>query len=216
MPNQNPCIKPFLSLGPVIPVIVIERTEDAVPLAKAILAGGVKVLEITLRTPDALAAINLIAKQVPDAVLAAGTVTTPEQWEAAARAGARFAVSPGLTPRLIEAAGSATIPLLPGVATASELMIAMDAGFECFKFFPAQQSGGIGMLKALCGPFPQAVFCPTGGITAENAPDYLSLPNVACVGGSWLTPARLIQRGQWADITALAQDAAYLKAALRA
>lgn len=211
MPNQNPTILPILQLGPVIPVMVVERTEDAVPLARALLAGGIKVLEITLRTPNALAVMAAIARQVPDAVVAAGTVTTPEQWEDAARAGARLAVSPGLTPRLLAAAGQATIPLLPGVATASELMTAMDAGFECFKFFPAQQAGGIGMLKALAGPFAQAIFCPTGGITAETAPDFLALPNVACVGGSWLTPPADVAAGRWDRITELAKAATALK-----
>ena len=210
MPNLNPSIKPILQLGPVIPVMVVDRTEDAVPLAQALLAGGVKVLEITLRTPNAMAVIGEIARHVPDAVVAAGTVTTPEQWEKAARAGAKFVVSPGLTPRLLDAALKAPIPLLPGVATASELMIAMDAGFECFKFFPAQQAGGIGMLKALGGPFANAVFCPTGGITPDNAPDYLALPNVACVGGSWLAPTTEVAAGNWTAIAALAQAASAL------
>lgn len=213
MPNQNPSIKPLMSLGPVIPVLVIDRTEDAVPLAQALLAGGIKVLEITLRTPNALDVISVIARQVPEAVLAAGTVTTPEQWEAAARAGARFAVSPGLTPRLLAAAAQATIPLLPGVATASELMSAMDAGFTCFKFFPAQQAGGTGMLKAFGGPFPQALFCPTGGVSIDNARDYLNQPNVACVGGSWLAPAKLMATGDWAGITELARVASALRQA---
>lgn len=213
MPNQNPAIKPFMSLSPVIPVLVVEDTAHAVPLAQALLAGGIKVLEITLRTPNALGVISEIALHVPDAVLAAGTVTTPEQWEAAARAGARFAVSPGLTPRMLDASAQAPIPLLPGVATASELMTAMDAGFECFKFFPAQQAGGVGMLKALGGPFAQALFCPTGGITPDTAPDYLALPNVACVGGSWLAPAAAMASGDWAAITALAQAASRLRKA---
>lgn len=213
MPNQNPAIKPFMSLGAVIPVLVIDDTDKAVPLARALIAGGIKVLEITLRTPNALSVISEIARHVPDAVLAAGTVTTPEQWEASARAGARFAVSPGLTPRLLDAAAQAPIPLLPGVATASELMSAMDAGFECFKFFPAQQAGGVGMLKALGGPFAQALFCPTGGITPDTAPDYLALPNVACVGGSWLAPNAALAAGDWAAITALAQAASRLRRA---
>ncbi len=213
MPNQNPAIKPFMSLSPVIPVLVVEDTAHAVPLAQALLAGGIKVLEITLRTPNALSVISEIARHVPDAVLAAGTVTSPEQWEAAARAGARFAVSPGLTPRMLDAAAQAPIPLLPGVATASELMTAMDAGFECFKFFPAQQAGGVGMLKALGGPFAQALFCPTGGITPDTAADYLALPNVACVGGSWLAPAAAMACGDWAAITALAQAASRLRKA---
>lgn len=213
MPNQNPAVKPFMNLGAVIPVLVIDDTDKAVPLARALIAGGIKVLEITLRTPNALSVISEIARHVPDAVLAAGTVTTPEQWEACARAGARFAVSPGLTPRLLDAAAQAPIPLLPGVATASELMTAMDAGFECFKFFPAQQAGGVGMLKALGGPFAQALFCPTGGITPETAPDYLALPNVACVGGSWLAPSAALAAGDWAAITALAQAASRLRRA---
>lgn len=213
MPNQNPAIKPFMSLSPVIPVLVVEDTAHAVPLAQALLAGGIKVLEITLRTPNALSVISEIARHVPDAVLAAGTVTTPEQWEAAARAGARFAVSPGLTPRMLDAAAQAPIPLLPGVATASELMTALDAGFECFKFFPAQQAGGVGMLKALGGPFAQALFCPTGGITPATAADFLALPNVACVGGSWLAPAAAMACGDWAAITALAQAASRLRRA---
>lgn len=213
MPNQNPAIKPFMSLGPVIPVLVIDDTDKAVPLARALIAGGIKVLEITLRTPNALSVISEIARHVPDAVLAAGTVTTPEQWEASARAGARFAVSPGLTPRLLDAAAQAPIPLLPGVATASELMTAMDSGFECFKFFPAQQAGGVGMLRALGGPFAQALFCPTGGITPQTAPDYLALPNVACVGGSWLAPSAALAAGDWTAITALAQAASSLRQA---
>lgn len=211
MPNQNPAIKPFMRLSPVIPVLVVDDSDKAVPLARALIAGGIKVLEITLRTPNALSVISEITRHVPDAVLAAGTVTTPEQWEAAARAGARFAVSPGLTPRMLDAAAQAPIPLLPGVATASELMTAMDAGFECFKFFPAQQAGGVGMLKALGGPFAQALFCPTGGITPDTAPDYLALPNVACVGGSWLAPAATLSSGDWPAITALAQAASRLR-----
>jgi 2-dehydro-3-deoxyphosphogluconate aldolase/(4S)-4-hydroxy-2-oxoglutarate aldolase len=213
MSNSNPLIRPLLALGPVIPVMVVERTSDAVSLAHALLAGGVQVLEITLRTPQALDAIRAIVEQVPQAVVAAGTVTTPEQWEAAARAGARFAVSPGLTPRLLEATDNAPIPLLPGIATASELMTAMDAGFTCFKFFPAQQAGGLGMLKALYGPFPQALFCPTGGIGPGTAPDFLALPNVACVGGSWLTPTDCVTGQDWAAITALARTAAALNGA---
>ncbi len=211
MSNQNPMLAQVLRLSPVIPVLVIERTADALPLARALLAGGLKVLEITLRTPNALEVIETLARQLPDAVIAAGTVTTPEQWDAAARAGAKFAVSPGLTPALIQHAPSAPIPLLPGVATASELMTALDAGFACFKFFPAQQAGGTALLKALGGPFPDALFCPTGGITVDTAPGFLALPNVACVGGSWLAPAAAIHSGDWAAITALAQAAANLR-----
>ena len=210
MPNQNPAIHAFMKLGPVIPVLVVDDTDHAVPLARALIAGGIQVLEITLRTPNALSVISAIARHVPEAVLAAGTVTTPEQWDAAARAGAHFVVSPGLTPRLLDAAAQAPIALLPGVATASELMTAMDAGFECFKFFPAQQAGGLAMLKALGGPFAQARFCPTGGITPDNAEAYLALPNVVCVGGSWLAPSAAIQTGDWSAITALAQAASRL------
>ena len=210
MPNQNPAIHAFMKLGPVIPVLVVDDTDHAVPLARALIAGGIQVLEITLRTPNALSVISAIARHVPEAVLAAGTVTTPEQWEAAARAGAHFVVSPGLTPRLLDAAAQAPIALLPGVATASELMTAMDAGFECFKFFPAQQAGGLAMLKALGGPFAHARFCPTGGITPDNAEAYLALPNVVCVGGSWLAPSAAIQTGDWSAITALAQAASRL------
>ncbi|MES2091086.1 MAG: bifunctional 4-hydroxy-2-oxoglutarate aldolase/2-dehydro-3-deoxy-phosphogluconate aldolase [Pseudomonadota bacterium] len=211
MSNQNPMLAQVLRLSPVIPVLVIERTADALPLARALLAGGLKVLEITLRTPNALEVIETLASELPDAVIAAGTVTTPAQWDAAARAGAKFAVSPGLTPALIQHAPSAPIPLLPGVATASELMTALDAGFACFKFFPAQQAGGTALLKALGGPFPDALFCPTGGITVDTAPGFLALPNVACVGGSWLAPAAALHSGDWAAITALAQAAVKLR-----
>lgn len=205
-------LKQAMTIGPVIPVLVIDTPEEAVPLARALLAGGVRVLEITLRTPMALDIIQVLAQQVPEAVLAAGTVTTPAQWEAAAKAGAQFAVSPGLTPRLIDAAADGgPIPLLPGVATASELMTALDGGFQCFKFFPAQQAGGVALLKALGGPFADALFCPTGGITVQTAPSFLSLPNVACVGGSWLAPTEAVKAGDWTAITALAQAAANLR-----
>lgn len=207
-------VKNAMATGPVIPVLVIDNPDDAVPLARALIAGGVRVLEITLRTPRALDVIKVLAKEVPQAILAAGTITTPEQWDAAAKAGAQFAVSPGLTPRLLDAArDGGPIALLPGVATASELMVAMDAGFTCFKFFPAQQAGGVALLKALGGPFPDALFCPTGGITTQTAPSFLSLPNVACVGGSWLAPAELIQGSDWPAITALAQAATRLRGA---
>lgn len=211
MSNRNPMLKQAMSLSPVIPVLVIDRIEDAVPLARALLAGGLKVLEVTLRTPNALEVISAIAKEVPEAVLAAGTITTPQQWEAATAAGAQFVVSPGLTPALAEAAQAGHLaPLLPGVATASELMTAMDAGFACFKFFPAQQAGGVPMLKALGGPFAEALFCPTGGITLETAPSFLALPNVACVGGSWLAPADAVKAGDWARIQQLAHGASHL------
>ena len=189
----------------VLPVIVIERTEDAVPLAEALVAGGVTTLEVTLRTAAGLAAIETIAAKVPQAVVGAGTVTTPGELEQVSRAGARFAVSPGLTPALREAGHNDAAPLLPGVMTPAEVMQARDAGFTALKLFPAAQAGGIGMLKALAGPFADVRFCPTGGVSADNAGDYLALPNVICVGGSWLAPKTLIDNGDWAAITALAE-----------
>lgn len=210
MSNKNHMLAQVLRLSPVIPVLVIPRTADAVPLARSLIAGGLKVLEITLRTPNALEVIETLAREVPEAVIAAGTVTTTKQWDDVARAGAQFAVSPGLTPTLAHAAQKAAIPLLPGVSTASELMTAMDAGFECFKFFPAQQAGGVPMLKALAGPFADALFCPTGGITVETAPNFLALPNVACVGGSWLAPAAAVNAGDWSAIEVLAHAASGL------
>lgn len=210
MSNKNHLLRPTLGLSPVIPVLVIERTEDALPIAQALYNGGLKVLEITLRTANALDVIREITRHLPQAIVAAGTVTTPKQWHAAAQAGAHFAVSPGLTPALMQEASQAHIPLLPGVATASELMTAMDAGFECFKFFPAQQAGGVGMLKAWSGPLPQAVFCPTGGITPQTAPEFLALPNVSCVGGTWLAPTDLVQAQAWSELQARAQAAAAL------
>ena len=217
MTSDDLTLEKALTRGPVIPVLVIDRVNDAVPLARALLAGGVQVLEVTLRTPAALDVIRTLVREVPEALVAAGTVTTPEQWEAVAHAGAHLAVSPGLTPRLLSALHSgAPTPLLPGVATASELMTAMDAGLNRFKFFPAQQARGVGMLKAFHGPFADAVFCPTGGITVETAASYLALPNVACVGGSWLAPASAVRTGDWARITELARDTLTLGGTLTA
>ncbi len=198
--------------GPVIPVIVIEDLAHAVPLAKALIAGGVRVLEVTLRTPVALAAIRAIAREAPEAIVGVGTLTRPEDFPAARDAGACFGVSPGLTPALIEAARDSGLPLLPGVMTPSDVIAARLAGFRELKLFPAQQAGGIGMLKALAGPFPDVTFCPTGGITVETAPEFLALPNVACVGGSWLTPRTALAAGDWEAITALARQAAALQA----
>lgn len=191
--------------GPVIPVIVIERVEDAVPLAEALLAGGVKVLEVTLRTPVALDAMEAIAKNVPDALLGAGTVRNPVDAKRAKDVGCTFAVSPGYTAALGEACKALDLPLLPGVATASELMTAQDDGYNFLKFFPASTAGGIPLLKALAGPFPDVVFCPTGGLTPENAGSYLALPNVRVCGGSWLTPKEAVAAGDWGKITALAK-----------
>ena len=195
-----------MRVGPVIPVIVIDDLAQAVPLANALVAGGVRVLEVTLRTPAALAAIRAIAREVPEAIVGVGTLTRPEDFTEALDAGARFGVSPGLTPALIEAARDSGLPLLPGVMTPSDVIAARLAGFRELKLFPAQQAGGIGMLKALGGPFPDVTFCPTGGIAAETAPEFLALPNVACVGGSWLTPKAALAAGDWAAITALARQ----------
>lgn len=193
--------------GPVIPVIVIEELAHAVPLAKALIAGGVRVLEVTLRTPVALEAIRAIAREAPEAIVGVGTLTRPEDFPTARDAGACFGVSPGLTPALIQAARDSGLPLLPGVMTPSDVIAARLAGFRALKLFPAQQAGGVGMLKALAGPFPDVTFCPTGGITVETAPEFLALPNVACVGGSWLTPRAALAAGDWEAITALARQA---------
>lgn len=203
----------LLRMGPVIPVMVIEHPRDAVPVARALVAGGIRVLEITLRSGAALEAIQRISHEVEGAVVGVGTVTHPEQIGPARQAGARFAVSPGFNAELAGAARENRLALLPGVMTPSELIAARTAGLAAYKLFPAQQAGGVGMLKALAGPFPDALFCPTGGITAETAPDYLALPNVACVGGSWLTPKPLIDAADWRGITRLAQHAAGLRAA---
>jgi 2-dehydro-3-deoxyphosphogluconate aldolase / (4S)-4-hydroxy-2-oxoglutarate aldolase len=201
------------SHGPVIPVIVIERAELAVPMARALVEGGVRVLEVTLRTAAALAAIEAIATAVPDAIVGAGTVRSTDDARAAASAGARFAVSPGCTPAVVDACRQASLALLPGAATASEVMRAAEMGFSFLKFFPASAAGGAAMLKAWAGPFADIVFCPTGGITAQSAPDYLALPNVRVVGGSWLTPADALGSGDWKRITRLAREAAALRTA---
>ena len=197
--------------GPVIPVIVIEDLAHAIPLAKALVAGGVRVLEVTLRTAAGLAAIQLIAREVPDAIVGVGTLTRPQDFKDAIDVGAQFGVSPGLTPAMIQAAHETRLPLLPGVMTPSDVIAARLAGFSELKLFPAQQAGGIGMLKALGGPFPEVTFCPTGGVSPENAPDFLALPNVACVGGSWLVPKAALVAGDWDKITALAKEASALK-----
>lgn len=200
----------LMRLSPVIPVITVHDLAHAAPLARALVAGGLRVLEMTLRTPCALDAMALMRAAVPDAIVGAGTLTRAEDFAAVARAGAQFGVSPGLTPALIEAAANAPFPLLPGVMTPSDLIAARAAGFVACKLFPAQQAGGIEMLKALSGPFPDHVFCPTGGITRANAPAFLALPNVLCVGGSWVVPKEAIAAGNWAEIEALARDAALL------
>ncbi len=195
--------------APVIPVLVIENREAAVPLAKALVAGGLPILEVTLRTPAALDAIAAMA-QVAGATVGAGTVLNAHDIERVAMAGAQFAVSPGSTDDLLSASEAANMPLLPGAATASEAMRLLDRGYTVQKFFPAEPSGGAPMLKALSSPLPQVGFCPTGGIGLDNAKDYLGLPNVLCVGGSWITPTHLVRRGEWEAIEALARQAAEL------
>ncbi|EHN66301.1 bifunctional 4-hydroxy-2-oxoglutarate aldolase/2-dehydro-3-deoxy-phosphogluconate aldolase [Comamonas testosteroni] len=191
--------------APVIPVIVLHNVEHAVPMAKALLAGGIRVLEVTLRTPQGLACIEAIARQLPEAIVGAGTVRNAADAAAAALAGARFAVSPGYTGKLGQACRDLDLPLLPGVATSSEIMMAQEDGFTELKFFPAVQSGGIQMLKAWQGPFGELRFCPTGGISPGNAAEFLALSNVVCVGGSWLLPASAVESGNWSLITELAQ-----------
>lgn len=193
--------------GPVIPVIVIDRLEDAVPLAQALVEGGVRVLEVTLRTPVALKAIEAMARSVPGAIVGAGTIRSAADARAAKEAGAVFGVSPGYTVAVGAACREVGLPLLPGVATAGEVMTAQADGLSFLKFFPATAAGGIPMLKALGGPFPDVVFCPTGGITLQTAPDFLALPNVKVCGGSWLTPGDAVKAGDWARITQLAREA---------
>lgn len=196
--------------APVIPVIVLNDVAHAVPMARALLAGGIRMLEVTLRTPQALACIEAIAREVPEALVGAGTIRSASDAQACAMAGARFAVSPGYTHAVGQACRDAGLPLLPGVATGSEVMMAQEDGLTELKFFPAMQIGGAALLKAWNGPFGDVRFCPTGGVTVANAPDLLALPNVVCVGGSWLTPADAVARGGWAQITALAHQACRL------
>ncbi|MFT3997615.1 MAG: bifunctional 4-hydroxy-2-oxoglutarate aldolase/2-dehydro-3-deoxy-phosphogluconate aldolase [Asticcacaulis sp.] len=194
----------IMTTGPVLPVMVIPEIEMALPLADALMAGGIRVLEITLRTDCALEAIRLISKERPDAIVGAGTLLTPKDAEKAAEAGAKFGVSPGLTKTL---ARQDALPLLPGVSTASEVMKAMEWGFERLKFFPAVPAGGVPMLKGIGGPLPQVKFCPTGGIGLNNAADFLALDNVLCVGGSWVAPDKAMKEGNWAEISKLAAEA---------
>lgn len=205
---ENPIdIRDVMTKAPVIPVIVIDDIKQAVPLAKALVKGGLPVLEVTLRTAAGLESIRAIAKEVPDAILGVGTLTRPEEVRQSLDAGARFGVSPGLTPALASAAQESGLPLLPGVMTPSEVMAARHAGYSALKLFPAQQAGGMGMLKAMAGPFPDVVFCPTGGISPETFRDFLALDNVLCVGGSWVTPKDAMATGDWDRITRLAAEA---------
>jgi len=203
----------IMRASPVIPVIAIDKFEHAVPLARALVAGGIRVLEITLRTEHGLPAIRAIAESVPDAIVGVGTLTSPEEFTASRDAGAVFGVSPGLTPALIEAAKRSGLPLLPGVMTPSEVMAAREAGFRQLKLFPAVPAGGVGMLNGIAGPLGDVAFCPTGGITQETAPQFLACKNVVCVGGSWLTPKAAIEAGDWDKITELARAASALKKA---
>jgi 2-dehydro-3-deoxyphosphogluconate aldolase/(4S)-4-hydroxy-2-oxoglutarate aldolase len=211
--GQKPTALEVMQDAPVIPVIVLQDVAHAVPLARALVAGGIRMLEVTLRTPVALACIERIAKEVPDAVVGAGTVRSSADAQAAAMAGARFAVSPGYTHAIGKACHDLELALLPGVATGSEILAAQEDGYVALKFFPAMQAGGPAMLKAWHGPFNDVKFCPTGGVTPGNAAEFLALPNVACVGGSWLTPVEAVAQGDWARVTQLAAEAARLRRA---
>ena len=197
--------------APVIPVIVLHDVAHAVPMARALVAGGIRMLEVTLRTPQALACMEAIANEVPDAVVGAGTVRSPADAAAAAKAGAQFAVSPGYTKAVGQACRDHGLSLLPGVATGSEIMMAQEDGYTELKFFPAMQAGGPAMLKAWAGPFFDVTFCPTGGVTTGNAAEFLALPNVTCVGGSWLVPGDALVQGHWHRIEALAREASQLR-----
>ena len=208
--NKTDTLRAVLRRAPVIPVIVVNELAHVVPLAEALCAGGLTVLEVTMRTPVALEAIRSMRRAVPTAVVGVGTLTRPEHFAQASDAGAQFGVSPGLTPALAAAAHKVDWPYLPGVMTPGELLQAQELGFTLLKLFPAQQAGGIGMLKAMGSVFPDAAFCPTGGISRDNAGEFLALPNVMCVGGSWVAPPAMMKAGDWAGIRALAQDAARL------
>lgn len=197
----------LLDIGPVLPVVVLRAEADAVPLARALLAGGVRTMEVTLRTPAALAAIELVAAEVPEMVVGAGTVVTPDQAGLAVRSGARFLVSPGSPPDLVAAMVSHGVPVLPGVSTVTEAMAMRAMGLTELKFFPAAASGGRAYLRAIAGPLPDLSFCPTGGVTQDDIGDYLALPNVRCVGGTWLTPEALVAAGDWQAVTDLAAKA---------
>ncbi|HZF15072.1 MAG TPA: bifunctional 4-hydroxy-2-oxoglutarate aldolase/2-dehydro-3-deoxy-phosphogluconate aldolase [Steroidobacteraceae bacterium] len=200
-------IESLLRRSPVIPVVTIEDATHAVDLARALERGGIRIVEITLRTPAGLAAIEAVARHVPEVVVGAGTVLSPADLSASAQAGAGFAISPGATRELLAAARASQIPYLPAIATASELMQGLDAGYQCFKFFPAAALGGAAALRALVAPFPKVLFCPTGGVSLDNAGDYLAIRNVPCVGGSWLAPAEALRAKDWRRIETLAREA---------
>jgi 2-dehydro-3-deoxyphosphogluconate aldolase/(4S)-4-hydroxy-2-oxoglutarate aldolase len=201
----------LLDLSPVMPVVVIADADDAVPTARALLAGGIRVIELTLRTPAALEAIERVATEVPDIVVGAGTVTAPEHAKQAGDAGAAFLVTPGCTDRVLDAAFDTGLPFLPGASTVSEAMRLAERGLTALKFFPAEASGGIAYLSSIGGPLPGLRFCPTGGITVRSAPDYLALPNVGCIGGSWLTPKDVLAAKDFGRIEGLAREAAALR-----
>jgi 2-dehydro-3-deoxyphosphogluconate aldolase / (4S)-4-hydroxy-2-oxoglutarate aldolase len=213
MTDPAPDVSDLLELAPVIPVVVIEDEDAAVPLARALVAGGLPVIEITLRTPTALSAIKRIAEEVPDAVVGAGTVLSPADVSAAVSAGSRFLVSPGCTERLLLAMLDSGVPALPAAATASEVIALVEHGVSAAKFFPAQPAGGVPYLKSLSGPLPMVRFCPTGGINLDSAPQFLALPNVACVGGSWMVPSDALASGDWQRVEDLSRQAASLRAA---
>ena len=215
MDNKQQQIEAAMRLAAVIPVVVIDDAKAAVPMARALVAGGVPTIEVTLRTPAALDAIRAIAAEVEGALVGVGTVLSAKDLYAAQQAGARFAVSPGVSPRLLDAADDSALPLLPGAATASEAMALLERGYRHLKFFPAVPAGGHKLLGAWASPLPQIRFCPTGGISLSNAPDFLALPNVLCVGGSWLTPADKLKSGDWAGIEYLAREAAALRSLVR-
>lgn len=211
MSSKTETLLATLKLQPVVPVIIIEDAKSAVPLARALVKGGLKAIEITMRTPAALDAIKAVAEEVEGAVAGAGTVLDARQWEQAVKAGSKFIVSPGAGHSVLDAADQSDIPLLPGTATATEVMQARDRGYTVMKFFPAEQAGGATYLGALASPLAGIRFCPTGGVSLKNARDYLSLPNVVCVGGSWVAPKAMVAAGDWDGITKLASEAAALR-----
>lgn len=202
----------ILKAQPVVPVLIVDDAKSAVPLARALVAGGLKAIEITMRTPAALDAIRAVAAEVEGANVGAGTILSARDWDAAVAAGSTFIVSPGVTRGILDAAKASDVPILPGAATPSEVMALREEGVDVMKFFPAEQAGGAAYLKALSSPLAGTLFCPTGGISLKNAKDYLSLPNVVCVGGSWVAPKELVAAGDWAGITRLASEAAAIKA----
>ena len=211
MAGKTETLLAILRAQPVVPVLIVDDAKSAVPLARALVAGGLKAIEITMRTPAALDAVKAVAAEVEGANVGAGTILSAKDFDAAVKAGSTFIVSPGATRGVLEAAKGSGVPLLPGAATASEVMALREEGLEVMKFFPAEQAGGAAYLKALSSPLAGTLFCPTGGISLKNAKDYLSLPNVVCVGGSWVAPKDLVAAGEWAGITRLASEAAALK-----